>query len=205
MSLFESHIPFVLKSAVSLVEAPTGTGKSTLFPLAILKQKRAHIILVQPRRAAARMLAHRMAFLLKESCGQTVGYHIRHEKVESPSTMITVVTEGILLRRLQNDPFLDGVDIVILDEFHERSTQLDLLLLFLNDVQTANDCLKLVLTSASLDAAHLLIHFPDAYHAQIDAKPSGPFHASQPRAQKKHQNLPLNVYDRSWLGCWGMC
>ena len=121
------------------------------------------------------MLAHRMAFLLSENCGQTVGYQIRHEQKLSPKSQIIVMTEGVLIRRLQNDPFLEGVNTIILDEFHERSIQLDLLLLFLMDVQAANDSLKIILTSATLETNALKAHFPSAYHAKIKAE-SFPIH-----------------------------
>ena len=170
MSPFEHHIPAILNAPISFLEAPTGTGKSTLFPLELEKHCAGQIILVQPRRAAARLLAYRMAQLHNEPVGQTVGYHIRHEHIENASTQILVVTVGILLRRLQSDPFLDNVDIVILDEFHERSAQLDLLLIFLNDLQSAREELRLILTSATLDIAALEAFFPQAHHAKIEAQ-----------------------------------
>ena len=143
-----------------VLQAPPGAGKTTLVPLALLDspwlagQK---IILLEPRRLAARAAAERLAQMLGEPVGQTVGYRIRLETRVSAATRIEVVTEGILQRLLQADPELPGVGLVILDEFHERSLDADLgLALCLQTQQYLRDQhnpLKLLVMSATLDAA----------------------------------------------------
>jgi ATP-dependent helicase HrpB len=148
-----------------LLNAPTGAGKSTWLPLQILKDGniRGKIILLEPRRLAARNVAQRLAELLNEKPGETVGYRMRAETCVGPSTRLEVVTEGILTRMLQNDPELTGVGLVILDEFHERSLQADLALALLLDVQQGlRDDLRLLIMSATLDNERLQQVLPDA-------------------------------------------
>jgi ATP-dependent helicase HrpB len=140
-----------------VVQAPPGAGKTTRIPLAILDQKwlsNQKILLLQPRRLAARHAAEFMAAQLGEKVGQRVGYSIRFERKRSKATRIEVVTEGILTRRLQSDPELSGVGLVIFDEFHERNLHSDLALALCRDAQLAlRDDLKLLVMSATLDAA----------------------------------------------------
>nr|WP_249427033.1 ATP-dependent helicase HrpB [Enterobacter bugandensis] len=148
-----------------LLNAPTGAGKSTWLPLQILKEGKiaGKIILLEPRRLAARNVAQRLAELLNEKPGETVGYRMRAETCVGPSTRLEVVTEGILTRMLQNDPELNGVGLVILDEFHERSLQADLALALLLDVQQGlRDDLRLLIMSATLDNERLRQTLPDA-------------------------------------------
>ncbi|HDR2792032.1 MULTISPECIES: ATP-dependent helicase HrpB [Enterobacter] len=148
-----------------LLNAPTGAGKSTWLPLQILKEANLHgkIILLEPRRLAARNVAQRLAELLNEKPGKTVGYRMRAETCVGPATRLEVVTEGILTRMLQNDPELTGISLVILDEFHERSLQADLALALLLDVQQGlRDDLKLLIMSATLDNERLQQALPDA-------------------------------------------
>src|SRR5690554_4889179 len=143
-----------------VLQAPPGAGKTTLVPLALLDSDwlaGKKIILLEPRRLAARAAAERLAQLLGEPVGQTVGYRIRLETRVSAATRIEVVTEGILQRLLQADPELPGVGLVIFDEFHERSLDADLGLAlclqtqqYLRDEQ---DPLKLLVMSATLDVA----------------------------------------------------
>ena len=171
-----------------LLNAPTGAGKSTWLPLQILKQGAVagKIILLEPRRLAARNVAQRLAELLGEKPGETVGYRMRAESCVSAATRLEVVTEGILTRMLQQDPELTGIDLVILDEFHERSLQADLALALLLDVQQGlRDDLKLLIMSATLDNDRLQRLLPDA-----------PVIASQGRSfpvDRRYQSLPAQL------------
>ncbi|WP_300002135.1 ATP-dependent helicase HrpB [uncultured Cedecea sp.] len=148
-----------------LLIAPTGAGKSTWLPLQILAQSTGNgrILLLEPRRLAARNVAQRMAELLGEKPGQTVGYRMRADSCVSAKTRLEVVTEGILTRQIQQDPELNGVDLVILDEFHERSLQADLALALLLDVQEGlRDDLRILIMSATLDDTRLQQRLPAA-------------------------------------------
>ncbi|HCL6626528.1 TPA: ATP-dependent helicase HrpB [Citrobacter amalonaticus] len=148
-----------------LLSAPTGAGKSTWLPLQFLAHKgiEGRIILLEPRRLAARNVAQRLAELLDEKPGETVGYRMRAQSCVGPATRLEVVTEGVLTRMIQRDPELSGVGLVILDEFHERSVQADLALALLLDVQQGlRDDLKLLIMSATLDDDRLQQCLPDA-------------------------------------------
>ena len=141
----------------AVLEAPPGAGKTTLVPLALLPatwRNQGKIIMLEPRRLAARAAAQRMADLLGEKVGETVGYRVRMERAISEKTQIEVVTEGILTRLLQDDPALEGVAAIIFDEFHERSLQADLGLALALDAQAVlRPDLRLLVMSATLDAA----------------------------------------------------
>ncbi|MEC5318960.1 ATP-dependent helicase HrpB [Brenneria populi subsp. brevivirga] len=148
-----------------LLHAPTGAGKSTWLPLQLLRQGApdGKIIMLEPRRLAAKSVAWRLAQQLGEEPGGTVGYRMRAESRVGPATRLEVVTEGILTRMLQQDAELNGVALVILDEFHERSLQADLALALLLDVQQGlREDLKLLIMSATLDNARLAALLPDA-------------------------------------------
>lgn len=148
-----------------LLSAPTGAGKSTWLPLQFLAHKgiEGRIILLEPRRLAARNVAQRLAELLDEKPGETVGYRMRAQSCVGPATRLEVVTEGVLTRMIQRDPELSGVGLVILDEFHERSLQADLALALLLDVQQGlRDDLRLLIMSATLDNDRLQQCLPDA-------------------------------------------
>ncbi|MCA6999942.1 ATP-dependent helicase HrpB [Dickeya solani] len=148
-----------------LLHAPTGAGKSTWLPLQLLQRSGfpGRIIMLEPRRLAAKSVAFRLAEWLGETPGQTVGYRMRSESRVSSQTRLEVVTEGILTRMLQHDPALDGVSLVILDEFHERSLQADLALALLLDVQLGlRDDLKLLIMSATLDNSRLSSLLPQS-------------------------------------------
>ena len=138
-----------------VLQAPPGAGKSTALPLDLLGEgwlAGQNIIMLQPRRVAARAVAARLAEGLGEEVGQTVGSRVRFESRVSDRTRLEVVTEGILTRRLQRDPELAGVGLVILDEFHERSLNADLALALLREVQGAlRDDLRVLVMSATLD------------------------------------------------------
>jgi ATP-dependent helicase HrpB len=145
-----------LRQGHGVLQAPTGSGKSTGVPLALLDEPwlaGQRILMLQPRRPAARMTAARMAERLGEPLGERVGYQIRFERRLGPRTRIEVVTEGILTRRLQSDPTLDGVGLVIFDEFHERGLNSDLgLALTLDSVRGLRPDLRLLVMSATLEA-----------------------------------------------------
>ncbi|MEZ3140651.1 ATP-dependent helicase HrpB [Citrobacter braakii] len=152
-------------SSQVLLTAPTGAGKSTWLPLRLLEHRgiKGRIILLEPRRLAARNVAQRLAELLNEKPGETVGYRMRAQSCVGPQTRLEVVTEGVLTRMIQRDPELTGVGLVILDEFHERSLQADLALALLLDVQQGlRDDLKLLIMSATLDNGCLQQMLPDA-------------------------------------------
>lgn len=148
-----------------LLSAPTGAGKSTWLPLQLLAHPgiNGKIILLEPRRLAARNVAQRLAELLNEKPGDTVGYRMRAQNCVGPNTRLEVITEGVLTRMIQRDPELSGVGLVILDEFHERSLQADLALALLLDVQQGlRDDLKLLIMSATLDNDRLQQMLPEA-------------------------------------------
>ena len=152
------EIVSALRAAPSLViEAPPGAGKTTRVPSALLAGRvvgEKEIVVLEPRRLAARLAARRVADELGEAVGGTAGYQVRFEDVTSSATRIRFVTEGLLTRRLLSEPTLPGVGAVILDEFHERHLQGDLALALLRRLQrTARPDLKLVAMSATLDAA----------------------------------------------------
>ncbi|MHC2482177.1 ATP-dependent helicase HrpB [Rhizobium leguminosarum] len=151
----------------AVLSAPPGAGKTTLVPLHLLGQAwrgDGKIILLEPRRLAARAAAGRMASLIGEQVGGTVGYRMRLDNRISPATRIEVVTEGVFARMILDDPELAGVSIVIFDEFHERSLDADFGLALALDVQSAlRDDLRILVMSATLDVervAALLDHPP---------------------------------------------
>ncbi|WP_397457892.1 ATP-dependent helicase HrpB [Pseudomonas asplenii] len=152
----------------TVLEAPPGAGKTTRVPLALLHEPwlaGQTILMLEPRRLAARAAAERLAAELGEKVGETVGYRIRLESKVGPNTRIEVVTEGILTRRLQDDPALEGVGLLIFDEFHERSLDADLALaLSLNGREMFRDeqPLKILLMSATLEGERLSSLLGDA-------------------------------------------
>lgn len=139
----------------AVLTAPPGAGKTTVVPLALLNEswlQQQRMIMLEPRRLAARAAAHRMASSLGEAVGETVGYRIRFETKVSTKTRIEVVTEGILTRLLQHDPSLSGYGVVIFDEFHERSLHADLgLALTLDAQRVLRSDLRMLVMSATLD------------------------------------------------------
>ena len=144
------------KGQAVVVTAPPGAGKSTLLPLTLFFDApvKGKILMLEPRRLASRQIAERMAELLGEPVGKTVGYRIRFETKVSNDTRIEVLTEGILTRMLENDPTLDGVGIVIFDEFHERSLHSDLAFALTRRVQQIlRPDLRIVVMSATIDAS----------------------------------------------------
>ncbi len=142
-----------------LISAPPGAGKSTIIPIAMLEEPwigQQKIIMLEPRRLAARTIAERMASLLGENVGETVGYRIRFDNKISPNTRIEVVTEGILTRMLHTDNALEGVAAVFFDEFHERSIYADVALALCREAQQVlRPELKIVVMSATLNLPEL--------------------------------------------------
>lgn len=158
-----SIIPAIKKhlheSCIVILQAPPGAGKSTLLPLELLNEswlKEKKILILEPRRLAARAVANRMASLLNEDIGNTVGYRIRFENKTGKHTRIEVVTEGILTRMLQTDNSLEDVGLVIFDEFHERSLHADLALALCGQAQQVlRSDLRILIMSATLDGNRL--------------------------------------------------
>ncbi|MFH7319453.1 ATP-dependent helicase HrpB [Desulfurivibrio sp. D14AmB] len=149
----------LITGSAVILTAPPGSGKTTVTPIALLNEPwlaGSTILMLQPRRLAARLAATFMARQLGEEVGRTVGYRVRFDSRVSAATRVEVVTEGVFTRRLQNDPELRGVGLVIFDEFHERSLQADLGLTLCLDVMTAlREDLKILVMSATLDTAAL--------------------------------------------------
>jgi ATP-dependent helicase HrpB len=155
-----------------VLRAPAGAGKTTRVPPALLLaglagektagKSNGQIVMLEPRRIAARTAARRMAFERGERVGQAVGYRVRFEESVSRDTRILVVTEGVLLRRLQDDPFLEDIEIVVFDEFHERRLDSDLALAMVRRVQqTVRPELRVVVMSATLDPTAIAKYLGD--------------------------------------------
>jgi ATP-dependent helicase HrpB len=156
----------LLEQRAAVLQAPPGAGKSTVVPLALLEEPWAagrRIVLLEPRRLAARAVAQRMASTLGEAVGATVGYRMRLDTRVSRGTRIEVVTEGVLTRMLQSDPALEGTAALIFDEFHERSLQADLGLALALDAQAhLTPELRLLVMSATVDAPAIARFLEDA-------------------------------------------
>ena len=162
--IFADLLQLLQQHSRVLLSAPPGAGKSTCLPLMLLKHpdfSAKRILLLEPRRLAAKSIAAYLAAQLGESPGQTVGYQIRQEQKVSAKTRLLIVTEGILTRKLQQDPELSDVDLLIFDEFHERSVHADLALALCREVQLLRPELKILIMSATLDMQPLA--------AQLDA------------------------------------
>ena len=149
-----------------ILQAPPGAGKSTILPLELMGEtwlKGKKIILLEPRRMAAKMVCERMASLLNQPIGNQVGYQVRFENKTNKNTRIEVLTEGILTRRMQQDNSLDEIGMVIFDEFHERSLHADLALAICREIQQVlrND-LRILIMSATLDSEKLSLLLNEA-------------------------------------------
>ncbi len=166
----EAALPSLLAALTAgpnaVLQAPPGAGKTTRVPLALLDAAwlgAGKIVMLEPRRLATRAAARRMAATLNEAVGETVGYRIRQDSKVGPKTRIEVVTEGILTRMIQDDPGLEGVGLVIFDEFHERSLNADLgLALCLEAQAQLRPELRLLVMSATLDGAPIARLMGDA-------------------------------------------
>ena len=176
-----------LKAALTaphiILEAPPGAGKSTGLPLWLLAQPeiKGRIIMLEPRRLAARSIAQYLAAQLGEQPGNQVGYRMRGETCVSKHTRLEVVTEGVLTRMLQGDPELTGIGLLIFDEFHERSLQAELALAFALECQELRDDLSILIMSATLDGLALDELLPHAINIRSEGR-SFPVEVSyQPR------------------------
>src|SRR5262249_4976143 len=153
------------KANAAVLVAPPGAGKTTRVPLALLDESWVQgkkIIVLEPRRIAARASAERMAKTLGEQVGDTVGYRVRFGSKVSRRTRIEVVTEGIFTRQILDDPELKGIAAVLFDEFHERSLDADLGLALARDAQGLRDDLRLLVMSATIDGARVAALLGDA-------------------------------------------
>ncbi|RPA64666.1 ATP-dependent helicase HrpB [Shewanella frigidimarina] len=156
-----------------IIEAPTGAGKSTALPLAMLAwpEIRGKILMLEPRRVAARNVAKFIAQQLGQNVGQQVGYRVRGESKVSADTRLEIVTEGILTRMIQQDPELSGIDVIIFDEIHERHLTTDLgLALALEVQQSLRDDLHIIAMSATLSGLPLDTLMPDAAQIHSDGR-----------------------------------
>jgi ATP-dependent helicase HrpB len=164
-SLLCDVIESLRRAPALVIEAPPGAGKTTRVPSALLEAGLAgegEVLVLEPRRLAARMAARRVAEERGERLGETVGYRVRFDEVAGPRTRLRFLTEGVLTRRLLADPLLAGVGVVVLDEFHERHLQADLALALLKRLQGgARPDLKIVAMSATLDAAPVARYLDD--------------------------------------------
>lgn len=153
----DAIIPEILRSLNEspnlVVQAEPGAGKTTRIPPVLLNAVSGQVLVLEPRRIAARLAARRVAWELSEELGQTVGYQVRFERVAGPGTRLHFLTEGVLTRRLLSDPELSGVDAVVLDEFHERHLESDLALALLRRLESRRPDLRIIVMSATLDAA----------------------------------------------------
>lgn len=134
-----------------ILTAETAAGKSTVLPLGLLENFSGKILMTEPRRLATLSVANRVSELFGEECGKTIGYNVHLEKKISKQTRLEVVTEAILIRKIQEDPFLEDISVVVLDEFHERSVYTDLSLAFLKEAVEARNDLFVIVMSATID------------------------------------------------------
>jgi len=168
-------VSHVAKSRTLVLVAAPGAGKTTRVPPALLESahgEAGQILLLQPRRIAARASALRIAEERGGEVGEEIGYRVRFESRCSARTRLEVMTEGVLLRRIQDDPFLDGVAAVVLDEFHERSLQSDLALALLREIREGGrEDLAIVVMSATLDPAPVAEYLGDAPVVEVEGRP----------------------------------
>lgn len=174
----DAVLPAVLEAlarASSVVlRAPAGAGKTTRVPPAVLDAgfgKAGQVIVLQPRRVAARAAARRMAAERGDQLGESVGYHVRFEREVGPQTRIIVMTEGVLLRKLHDDPFLEHVGLVVFDEFHERNVYSDLALGMVRRLQqTVRPDLKIVVMSATLAAEPIAAYLDECPTVECEGR-----------------------------------
>ena len=180
------------KYSTVMVKASPGSGKTTRLPWALAQNSGKKVVVLEPRRLAAKLAAQRIAEEESLTIGKEVGYHFRFEKMANPDTQLIFYTEGTFLKTFLTDPLLKNVDIVILDEFHERHLDTDLALAFLRDLQIKRPELKIILMSATLDLK-MLENFPNSkvmdvegtmYPVEIEFLPNQPSILNQTLEQK---------------------
>jgi ATP-dependent helicase HrpB len=154
-AILPEMIASLKRSPNLVIEAPPGAGKTTRVPPALLEIVSGEVVVLEPRRIAARLAARRVAWEMGEQVGQTAGYQVRFEEAVSSRTRVRFVTEGVLTRRLLSDPTLKGVGAVVLDEFHERHLESDLALALLKRLQRTRPDLRIIVMSATLDTGHV--------------------------------------------------
>ena len=162
-----------LSSQNLVLKSPTGSGKSIGLPLLLLKENlvQGQILVVQPRRIAARLLARRVAGITGGEIGDSIGYQVRFENKTSRETKVIYLTDGVLFRKILSDPVLSRVGLVIFDEFHERSLQMDTSLALLRELQnTKRPSIKLVVTSATLDIDQVTQYLKKAKSLELSSR-----------------------------------
>lgn len=158
----------IQKSSTILIKASPGSGKTTRLPWFIAKNLKANVVVLEPRRLAAKLAAERIADEEGLKIGEEIGYHFRFEKKTSPKTQLTFYTEGTFLKKAMSGNDLDDIDVVILDEFHERHLETDMALAWLLDLQARRGNLKLILMSATLDT-EIMHHLNSPTVIEIEA------------------------------------
>ena len=166
----EQSIPQIINALRAnknvILTAEPGAGKSTMVPISLLNEewlKGKKIIMLQPRRVAAVAVANRMAKLTSTNLGETIGYRIRFSSNVTETTKIEVVTEGILTKKIQKDPFLEDIGLIIFDEFHERSINADLGLALCKEIQgEIRSDLRIMVMSATIDTTYLSDFLPNS-------------------------------------------
>ncbi|WP_407426558.1 ATP-dependent helicase C-terminal domain-containing protein [Treponema sp.] len=159
-----------LKDSLShflILTAETASGKSTVLPVSILENFDGKILMLEPRRLAASSIAERISDLIDEKVGSTVGYRIHLNSKVSEKTRLEIITEAILIRKLQNDPLLEDINVIIIDEFHERSIFSDLALAFLKETMKIRDDLYVIIMSATINYRSLENYLSDSFHPSI--------------------------------------
>jgi len=191
----------LLQNSRLVLQAPPGAGKTTALPLALLDApwlKEKQIIMLEPRRLAVRSSAARMAEQLGEKLGETIGYQVKMESVQSQKTKILIVTEGILTRKLQADPSLENIALVIFDEFHERSLHADLsLALCLESQALLREDLKLLVMSATLNTTAISKLLADAPLIESKGRSFGveDIYLASKTTQPSKKDLPVFIFN----------